>query len=41
MKHLQDLPVWRELWKHFDATKSLHMRNLFDEDPERAQRYWV
>ena len=41
MKHLQDLPVWRELWKHFDATKSLHMRNLFDEDPERAQRYWL
>ncbi|KPN74433.1 glucose-6-phosphate isomerase [Neisseria sp. 74A18] len=41
MKHLQDLPVWRELWKHFDATKSLHMRDLFEQDPERAQRYWL
>ncbi|VEJ20736.1 glucose-6-phosphate isomerase [Neisseria animaloris] len=41
MKHLQELPVWRELWKHFDATKSLHMRDLFEQDPERAQRYWL
>ncbi|QEY26530.1 glucose-6-phosphate isomerase [Neisseria zalophi] len=41
MKHLQDLPSWRELWKHFDATKSLHMRELFKQDPERAQRYWL
>ena len=41
MKHLEDLPTWRELWKHFDATKSQHMRELFEQDPERAQRYWV
>ncbi|MDO4227570.1 glucose-6-phosphate isomerase [Neisseria sp.] len=41
MKHLQDLPSWRELWKHFDATKGLHMRELFEQDPERAQRYWL
>lgn len=41
MKHLEDLPVWRELWKHFDATKSQHMRELFEQDPERAKRYWV
>ncbi|MDO1510503.1 MULTISPECIES: glucose-6-phosphate isomerase [unclassified Neisseria] len=41
MKHLQELPVWRELWKHFDATKSLHMRNLFEQDPQRAERYWL
>lgn len=41
MKHLQDLPSWRELWKHFDTTKSLHMRELFKQDPERAQRYWL
>ncbi len=41
MKHLQDLPSWRELWKHFDATKDVHMRELFEQDPERAQRYWL
>ncbi|WP_373698239.1 glucose-6-phosphate isomerase [Neisseria dentiae] len=41
MKHLQDLPSWRELWKHFDATKNVHMRELFEQDPERAQRYWL
>ncbi|MDO5639874.1 MAG: glucose-6-phosphate isomerase [Neisseria sp.] len=41
MKHLEDLPTWRELWKHFDATKSQHMRELFEQDPGRAERYWV
>ncbi len=41
MNHLQDLPSWRELWKHFDATKNVHMRELFEQDPERAQRYWL
>ncbi|UOO82569.1 glucose-6-phosphate isomerase [Uruburuella testudinis] len=41
MKHLEDLPTWRELWKHFDATKGQHMRELFEQDPQRAERYWV
>lgn len=41
MKHLQDLPSWRELWKHFDATKSIHMREMFAQDPGRAERYWL
>lgn len=41
MKHLQDLPSWRELWKHFDATKSVHMREMFAQDPGRAERYWL
>ncbi|SUA35851.1 glucose-6-phosphate isomerase [Neisseria zoodegmatis] len=41
MKHMQELPVWRELWKHFDATKNLHMRDLFKDDPHRAERYWL
>lgn len=41
MKYMQELPVWRELWKHFDATKGLHMRDLFAEDPQRAERYWL
>lgn len=41
MKHLEELPTWRELWKHFDATKNQHMRQLFEQDPERAKRYWL
>lgn len=41
MKHMQELPVWRELWKHFDTTKNLHMRDLFKDDPHRAERYWL
>ena len=41
MKHLQELPAWRELWQHFDATKSDHMRELFATDPGRAERYWL
>ena len=41
MKLLQELPAWRELWQHFDATKSDHMRELFATDPGRAERYWL
>ncbi len=41
MSNLQDLPAWETLWKHFDAVKTLHMRNLFDEDPDRAERYYL
>lgn len=41
MQHLQDLPAWHSLLQHFDQTKTLHMRDLFAEDPDRAQRYWL
>ena len=41
MKHLHDLPAWSKLWIHFDETKEQHMREMFDQDPERAERYWL
>ena len=40
MKHLHDLPSWSKLWKHFDQTKTDHMRAMFEQDPQRAERYW-
>ena len=41
MKHLHDLPAWSKLWIHFDETKEQHMREMFEQDPERAERYWL
>jgi len=35
MSHLTSLPAWQALARHYDATKSLHMRDLFAEDPAR------
>jgi glucose-6-phosphate isomerase len=32
---LTSLPAWQALARHYDATKSLHMRDLFAEDPAR------
>lgn len=41
MKHLAELPAWRKLWHHYEATKLNHMRELFAQDPQRAERYWL
>lgn len=41
MKHLHDLPAWSKLWNHFDDSKTLHMREMFEQDPQRAERYWL
>ncbi|MBS9341341.1 glucose-6-phosphate isomerase [Neisseria elongata] len=41
MKHLSELPAWRQLWPHYEEMKSVHMRNLFAQDPDRARRYWL
>lgn len=41
MKHLQELSAWKALWAHFETAKELHMRELFEKDPERAERYWL
>ena len=41
MKHLHDLPAWSKLWIHFDETKEQHMREMFEQDPQRAERYWL
>ncbi|MDN0074988.1 glucose-6-phosphate isomerase [Crenobacter sp. SG2303] len=39
MSQLTDLPAWKALWDHFEAAKDVHMRDLFANDPERAERY--
>ena len=31
--------AWQRLQEHFEATKSLHMRQLFEDDPERFPRF--
>lgn len=41
MKHFHDLPAWPKLWNHFDDSKTLHMREMFEQDPQRAERYWL
>ncbi|OFT00721.1 glucose-6-phosphate isomerase [Neisseria sp. HMSC31F04] len=41
MKHLSELPAWRQLWPHYEEMKSVHMRDLFARDPDRARRYWL
>jgi glucose-6-phosphate isomerase len=32
-------PAWQALQKHYDIIKSIHMRQLFAEDPERAKKF--
>ena len=39
MRELTQLPAWQTLWDHFADAKQLHMRELFQSDPERAERY--
>ena len=41
MKQLQDLPAWQQLWAHFDTAKDVHMRDLFERDPNRGVRYFL
>ena len=41
MKHLSELPAWRQLWPHYEEMKSVHMRDLFAQDSDRARRYWL
>ena len=39
MAHLTTLPAWHALHAHFDAVRDRQMRQLFEEDPSRAERY--
>lgn len=39
MPNLTQLPAWQSLWDHFAEAKQRHMRELFAEDPDRADRY--
>ena len=38
---LRTLPAWKALQKHHERTKSLHLRQLFADDPERGERLAV
>jgi glucose-6-phosphate isomerase len=35
---LRELPAWRELKDHFSEIEGLHLRDLFAQDPARAER---
>ena len=35
---LPDTAAWKALTNHFNETKSVHLRERFAEDPERATR---
>jgi glucose-6-phosphate isomerase len=39
MTSLIDKPAWKGLQAHFDEIGELHMRQLFEEDPGRFERY--
>lgn len=41
MPILTQLPAWRALWQHFSRARDWSMRELFDTDPQRAERYWL
>jgi glucose-6-phosphate isomerase len=41
MSVLTNLPAWRALWSHFANARDWHMRDLFEQDPQRAERYWL
>lgn len=40
-KKLTTLPEWQALQTHFEQVKDLHLRELFRQDPERAERFSV
>lgn len=39
MSKLTQLPAWQALWDHFNESKLWHMRDLFETDPSRAEKY--
>lgn len=40
MKAFNELNSYKELQKHFDEIKPMHMREMFEHDPKRYQRYF-
>ncbi len=38
-KKLQDMPETAALQEHYEKIRTVHMRSLFSEDPERASRF--
>ncbi len=38
---LKEMPEWKALEAHFEEIRKEHIRNMFAEDPERAERFTV
>ncbi len=41
MTHPTDFPAWKALEQDYADTKNIHMRQWFEQDPDRASRYWI
>ncbi|MDK4708680.1 glucose-6-phosphate isomerase [Kingella negevensis] len=41
MSHPTNLPAWQALQQNFEQTRNEHMREMFEKDPARAERYWL
>ena len=41
MTRLTHLPSWQKLSRHYQDISQLHMRDLFDQDPRRFERFSV
>ena len=39
MSQLTDSKAWKALEQHFETVKDLHMRDLFDQDPDRFEKF--
>lgn len=40
-RQLPDTKAWQALADHYQALEGIHLRTLFDSDPERARRYAI
>jgi glucose-6-phosphate isomerase len=38
---LTDMPQWQRLQRHSDEIRLLHLRELFQKDPDRAKRFTI
>lgn len=38
---LTQLAIWKELQQHYQQVKDLHLRDLFQQDPQRAERFSI
>jgi glucose-6-phosphate isomerase len=39
MSRLTDMPEWAALAEHYDEIRDIHMRDLFDAEPDRFERF--
>ncbi len=41
MAPLTELPAWKALGEHYKKIEPIHLKELFDKDPKRAEKYTV